>query len=120
MSHRVVTRKTSNKRKTEGAGGKHTQSRSPVQCTPDGSGTKTGQSGTCADSPTIKAKRSAGNQKKQRPQAVRPQSSKIGTRKQNTSKVSGRLSRTTPTFDPLLVKYMKKVVPHNWPIKQTN
>jgi hypothetical protein len=47
-----------------------------------------------------------------------PQRSKIGTRKQNTSKTSERLSRVDPTFDQLLAKYMKKkVVPHNRTIK---
>jgi hypothetical protein len=41
--------------------------------------------------------------------------------KQNTSKMSGRLSRVGPTFDQLLAKYMKKkkVVLHDRPIKQS-
>jgi hypothetical protein len=44
---------------------------------------------------------------------------KIGTRKQNTTKMSGWLSRVDPTFDELLAKYMKKkVVPRDRPIKQ--
>jgi hypothetical protein len=48
-----------------------------------------------------------------------PQRSKIGTRRQNTSKTSNRLSRVDPTFNQLLAKYMKKkVVPHNRSIKQ--
>jgi hypothetical protein len=41
----------------------------------------------------------ADNQKQPRPQSVRPQRPKIGTRKQNTSKTSSRLHRVSPTFD---------------------
>jgi hypothetical protein len=67
----------------------------------------------------MKAGRSANDQKQQQPQTVGPQRSKTSIRKQNTSKMSGRLSRVGPTFDQLLAKYMKKVVPHNRPIKQT-
>jgi hypothetical protein len=68
----------------------------------------------------MKARWSVDDQKQQKPQTIRPQHSKIGTRKQNTSKMSGRLSRVGPTFDQLLAKYMKKkVVQHNRPIKQT-
>jgi hypothetical protein len=47
MSHRVVTRKAPDKRKTGGAGGQarsDTRSRSPVLRTPDGPGTKVRQS----------------------------------------------------------------------------
>jgi hypothetical protein len=69
------------------------------------------------DSPDMKVERSTGNYKKQRPHTVRPQRSKIGTRKQNTSKMSDRLSRVDLTFGQLLAKYMKKVIPHNRPIK---
>jgi hypothetical protein len=68
----------------------------------------------------MKARQSTDDQKQQQPQTVRPQRSKIGIRKQNTSKTSGRLSRVGPTFDQLLAKYMKKkAIPHNQPIKQT-
>jgi hypothetical protein len=56
---------------------------------------------------------------KQQPQTIEPQRSKTSVRKQNTAKTSRRLSRVGPTFDQLLAKYMKKVVPHNWPIKPT-
>jgi hypothetical protein len=56
---------------------------------------------------------------KQQPQTIGPQRSKTSVRKQNTTKTFGRLSRVSPTFDQLLAKYMKKVVPHNRPIKQT-
>jgi hypothetical protein len=50
-----------------------------------------------------------------------PHCHKTGTNKQNTSKMSDRLSRVDATFDQLLAKYMKKkVVPHDQPIKQTN
>jgi hypothetical protein len=65
----------------------------------------------------MKAGRPADDQKQQQPQTVGPQRSKTSIRKQNTSKTYGRLSRVTTTFDKLLAKYMKKVVPHNWPIK---
>jgi hypothetical protein len=68
----------------------------------------------------IKAGRSTDNQKQHQPQTVGPQHSKTSIRKQNTSKTFVRLSRVNPTFDQMLVKYMKKkVVPHNRPIKQT-
>jgi hypothetical protein len=62
--------------------------------------------------------RSAEGQKQQ-PQTIGPQRSKTSVRKQNTAKTSGRLSRVGPPFDQLLAKYMKKVVPHNRPIKPT-
>jgi hypothetical protein len=51
--------------------------------------------------------------------SIGPQHSKTSVRKQNTAKTSGRLSRVGPTFDQLLAKYMKNVVPHNPPIKST-
>jgi hypothetical protein len=67
----------------------------------------------------MKARRSVDNKKHQQPQTVRPQRSKISTRKQNTSKTLGQLNRVGPTFDQLLAKYMKKTIPHNQPIKQS-
>jgi hypothetical protein len=86
--------------------------------TPDGPGTKVGQSKTDMDSPAMMAGWSAEGQKQQ-PQTIGPQRSKTSVRKQNTAKMSGRLSRAGPTFDQLLAKYMKEVVPHNQPIKPT-
>jgi hypothetical protein len=121
MLRRVVTRKDPDKRKTRGARGQarsDTQSQSPVLRTPDGPGTKVGQSEIGTDSPTMMARRSADGQKQQ-PQTIRPQRSNTSVRKQNTTKTSGRLSRVGPTFGQLLAKYMKEVVPHNRPIKQT-
>jgi hypothetical protein len=56
---------------------------------------------------------------KQQPQTIGQQRSKTSVRKQNTARASGQLSRVDPTFDQLLAKYMKKVVPHNRPIKPT-
>jgi hypothetical protein len=68
----------------------------------------------------MKAKQSANYHKQQRPQTVRPQHPKVGTRKQSTSKMSRRLSRASPTFVQLLAKYLKeKAVPHDRPIKQS-
>jgi hypothetical protein len=51
--------------------------------TPDGPGTKAGQSRKGADSPAMKVGRSADNQKQQQPQTVGPQRSKANIRKQN-------------------------------------
>jgi hypothetical protein len=68
MSRRVVTRKASDKIKTRGTRGQarsDTRSRSLVLRTPDGSGTKVGQSETGADSPTMMVGRSADDQKQQ-------------------------------------------------------
>jgi hypothetical protein len=62
---------------------------------------------------------SANNQKQQLPQTLKPQHPKIGTREQNTSRMFGWLSRIGPTFNELLAKYMKKVVPHDQPLKPT-
>jgi hypothetical protein len=121
MSRRMVTLKAPDKRKTGGTGGQarsDTRSRSPVLPTPDDPGTKAEQSETGADSPAMMAGRSADGQKQQ-PQTIGPQCSNTSFRKQNTTKTSGRLSRVGPTFGQLLAKYMKKAVPHNWPIKQT-
>jgi hypothetical protein len=56
---------------------------------------------------------------KQQPQTIEPQRSKTSVRKQYTTRTSRRLSRVGPAFDKLLAKYMKKVVPHNRPVKQT-
>jgi hypothetical protein len=117
----MVTRKAPDKRKTGGTGGQprsDTRSRSPVMRMSDGPGTKAEQSKTGADGPAIMVGRSADSQKQQS-QTIGPQCSKTSVRKQNTTKTSGRLSRVDPTFGQLLAKYMKKVVPHNRPIKQT-
>jgi hypothetical protein len=121
MSRRVVTQKVPDKRKTGGTRGQarsDTRSRSPVLRTSDGPGTKVGQSKTGADSLAMMAGRSIDGQKQQ-PQTIGPQHPKTSVRKQNIAKTSGRLSRVGPTFDQLLAKYMKKVVPHNRPIKPT-
>jgi hypothetical protein len=68
----------------------------------------------------MKVGRSADNRKQQRPEIVRPQRPKIGTRKQNTFKTSSQFSKVDPTFDQLLTKYIKKkLVPHDQPIKWT-
>jgi hypothetical protein len=119
MLRRVVTRKAPDKRKTGGAGGQarsDTRSRSPVLRTPDGPGTKVGQSETGVNRSAMMVVRSTDGQKQQ-PQTIGPQRSNTSVRKQNTTKTSGRLSRVGPTFDELLAKYMKKAVPHNRPIK---
>ena len=76
--------------------------------------------GTKAEQFAMKVGWSADNQKQQRPEIVRPQRPKIGTRKQNTYNASGRLSRVDSTFDQLLAKYIKKkVITHDQPIKRT-
>jgi hypothetical protein len=109
------------KERPEAPGGQarsDTRSRSPILRTSDGPGTKVGQSETGADSPAMMAGRSADGQKQQT-QTIEPQRSNTSVRKQSTTKTSGRLSRVGPTFGQLLAKYMKKVVPHNRPIKQT-
>jgi hypothetical protein len=66
----------------------------------------------------MKAGRSANQQKQQQSQTAGPQRSKTNIRKQNTFKMPDRLSRVGPTFDQLLAKYMKKVVPQ--PTNKTN
>jgi hypothetical protein len=123
MSCRVATRKAPDKRKTGGIEGQarsNTRSQSPVLRTSGSLGTKIEQPGTSVDSLAIKVRRSTNDQKQQQPQTVRPQCSKTGTRKQNTSKMSDRLSRIDPTFDQPLAKYMKKkAIAHNRPIKHT-
>jgi hypothetical protein len=119
MSRRVVTRMAPDKRKTGGARGQarlDTRSRSPVLRMPDGSSTKVGQSEIGAESPAMMDGQSTDGQKQQ-PKTIRPQRSKTSVRKQNTAKTSRRLSRVGPSFDQLFAKYMKKVVPHNRPIK---
>ena len=95
----------------------NTRSQSPALRMSDSPGTKAGQFEIDVDSMAMKVGQSANGQKQQQPQTVRPQCSKIGTRKQNTSKMSDRLSRVDLTFGQLLAKYMKKVIPHNRPIK---
>jgi hypothetical protein len=62
----------------------------------------------------MKVGRFANNQDQQRPQTAKPHRPEIGITKQNTSKMSDRLSSVIPTFDGLLAKYMKeKVILHN-------
>jgi hypothetical protein len=122
MSCRVVTWKDQDKRKTGDAGGKYnrTPDHGHMSCVcqmvqtlrPDSSG----QVQTVL---AMKVGQSVDDQKQQRPQTVIPQHPKTGTRKQNTSKTSGRLHRVGPAFDQLIAKYMKKDVPHIRPIKQT-
>jgi hypothetical protein len=65
MSRRVVTRKASDKRKTEGAGASTIGHPITVTCPTfvDDPGTKAGQSGTGADSSAMKVGRSADDQK---------------------------------------------------------
>jgi hypothetical protein len=87
MSRRVVTRKVPDKRKTGGDRGQarsDTRSRSHVLRTPDGPGTKVGQSETGADSPAMMAGRSADGQRQQ-PQTIGPQRFKTSVRNQNTT-----------------------------------
>jgi hypothetical protein len=113
----LTTLRTKERPEARGQARPDTRSQSPVLCTSDDPGTKDGQSEIGVESPAMKVRQSTNDQKQQQPQVVEPQRSKISIRKQNISKMSGRLSRVGPTFDEPLANYMKKSIPHNRPIK---
>jgi hypothetical protein len=90
---------------------------SPTLRTSNGPGTKAEQSGIDTNSLAMKLGRSTDNQKQHRFQNVRQQRPKIGIRKQDNSNMSGQLNGVGPTFDQLLAKYMKRVIPHDRSVK---
>jgi hypothetical protein len=67
-----------------------------------------GQSGTLPDSSGHSNRRSGNAKEPRRPRTFKPRQSEIGTWKTNTFKAASRLVKSSPTFDQLLSKYVKK------------
>jgi hypothetical protein len=66
------------------------------------------RSGTTPDGPENSSGWSDHTQDPQRPRTIKPQRPEIGTWKTNTFKAAVRLVKSSPTFDQLLSKYVKK------------
>jgi hypothetical protein len=66
------------------------------------------RSGTTPDGLTNSSRRSGHTQDLQRPRTFKPQRPEMGTWKTNTFKAAGRLVKSSPTFNQLLSKYVKK------------
>jgi hypothetical protein len=71
------------------------------------------------DGPTSRCGRSGNTQDPQRPRTFKPRQPEIGSWKTNTFKTDGWLVKSSPTFDQLLSKYVKKKAgPSYRPAKQ--
>jgi hypothetical protein len=72
------------------------------------------------DGPKTSGGRSGYTQDPQQPRTFRPRRPEIGTWKTNIFKAAGRLVKSSPTFDQLMSKYVKKKAdpsdrPAKWP-----
>jgi hypothetical protein len=73
-----------------------------------------------ADSPEHSSGRSGNAEEPRRPHTFKPRRPKIGTWKTNTFKAAGQLVKSSPTFNQLLSKYVKKKVgPSGRPLKRS-
>jgi hypothetical protein len=63
---------------------------------------------TIADSTEHSSGRSGNTEESRRPRTFKPRRPKIGTWKTNTFKATGQLVKSSPTFNQLLSKYVKK------------
>jgi hypothetical protein len=94
---------------TSSAGGQaQTKEQEPVLRISDGPTHRCRLSGTTPDGPENSSGRSDHTQDPQRPRTFKPRRPEIGTWKTNTFKVAGRLVKSSPTFNQLLSKYVKK------------
>jgi len=84
------------------------QALAPILRIVDGPMHRRGWSGTPPDSPDHSSGRSGNVQEPRRPHTFKPRRPEIGTWKTNTFKAVGRLVKSSPTFDQLLSKYVKK------------
>jgi hypothetical protein len=84
------------------------QAPAPILRIVDGPMRRRGRSGTPRDSPNHSSGWSENAQEPRRPRTFKPRRPEIGMWKTNTVKVAGRLVRSSPTFDQLLSKYVKK------------
>jgi hypothetical protein len=82
----------------------------PILRIADGPIHRRGRSGTSPDSPGHSSRQSGNAKEPRRPHTFKPQRPEIGMWKTNTFKEDGRLVKSSPTFDQLLSKYVKKKV----------
>jgi hypothetical protein len=82
--------------------------REPILRITDGPVPRRGRSVTSPDGPERSNGRSGNDEEPRRPRTFKPQRPEIGTWKTNTFKETGRLVKSSPTFDQLLSKYVKK------------
>jgi type V secretory pathway adhesin AidA len=84
------------------------RTREPVLCITDGPIHRRGRSETSLDSLGHSSRQSGNAKEPRRPRTFKPRQPEIGTWKTNTFKAAGRLVKSSPTFDQLLSKYVKK------------
>jgi hypothetical protein len=82
--------------------------REPILRIADGLVLRSGRSVTSPDDPERFGGRSDNAKEPRRPRTFKPRRPEIGTWKTNTFKATGRLVKSSPTFDQLLSKYVKK------------
>ena len=80
----------------------------PILRITDGPVPRRGRSETLPDGPEHSSGRSGNSEEPRRPRTFKPRQPEIGTWKTNTFKVASRLVKSSPTFDQLLSKYVKK------------
>jgi hypothetical protein len=82
--------------------------REPILRIADGPVSRRGRSVTSPDGPKRSDGRSGNIEEPRRPRTFKPRRPEIGTWKTNTFKATGRLVKSSLTFDQLLSKYVKK------------
>jgi hypothetical protein len=93
--------------------------REPILRIVDGPVPRRGRSVTSPHGPERSSGRSGSAEEPRRPRTFKPRRPEIYTWKTNTFKATGRLVKSSPTFDQLLSKYVKKKAsPSNRPPKQ--
>jgi hypothetical protein len=115
---KVVAEKTPNGGETlkvtitnSGTGGQaqtRGHAREPILCIADGPVLRRGRSVTSPDGPERSSGRSGNDEEPRRPRTFKLRRPEIGMWKTNTFKTTGRLVKSSPTFDQLLSKYVKK------------
>jgi hypothetical protein len=88
----------------------------PVLRIADGPVHRREQSGTSPDSLGHSNRRSGNAKEPRRPRTFKPRQPEIGTWKTNTFKVASRLVKSSPTFDQLLSKSLKKKATKNFKV----
>jgi hypothetical protein len=86
------------------------RTREPVLRIVDGPVHRRGQSRISPDSPGHSSRRSSNAKESWRPRTFKPRQPEIGTWKINMFEAAGGLVKSSPTFDQLLSKYVKKKV----------
>jgi hypothetical protein len=82
--------------------------REPILRIADGPVLRRGRSVTSPDGPECSSGRSGNDEEPRQPRTFKPRQPEIGMWKTNTFKATGQLVKSSPTFDQLLSKYVKK------------